>query len=408
MSSTNKTVTVELSQYVSTDKPTYLVDYNSDMLKIDNAIASDRGDITTAQNTATTADGKADANKTSIDNINLQLNGDPTDPSDTGLAGDVSAVEGNVNTINSLIGNGTPTTSDQTIIGAINNLEGSVAPREDSADMANSYVIGAKFARGGTLYEALSSITAGTAFASLVLNTDYKVADTLVKQIEDAASGSGVLTGIVNSVEESIAPREDGTTLTGSYSVGDQFIRAGVLYEALTSLTAGTAFASLTLNTDYKVADTLVEQIANAGLPSGYYTKQIGGEIRAVKDGVKTWKDLLHDAAGLVRSAAQALADGEKLRVVSFLVPELGAFTTPERAIYYDNTSNSVDITIDYTEADNNALTFVRCVASNTTNACIFARGTVAATYSYNDKSSNVAGSDVIMYYEVYAPFENA
>ena len=38
MASTNKTTNYELSQYVGTDKPTYLGDYNGDMLKIDTAI----------------------------------------------------------------------------------------------------------------------------------------------------------------------------------------------------------------------------------------------------------------------------------------------------------------------------------------------------------------------------------
>lgn len=102
MSSTNKTTYYDLSQYIGTDKPTYLGDYNSDMSKIDagihgaddkattasqnagsaiakvselektvqshtNAITTLQTDTTalkesvkTAQNTATSADGKAD------------------------------------------------------------------------------------------------------------------------------------------------------------------------------------------------------------------------------------------------------------------------------------------------------------------------------------------------------------
>lgn len=102
MSSTNKTTYYELSQYIGTDKPTYLGDYNSDMSKIDagihgandkattasqnagsaitrvsevektvqshtSAITTLQTDVTglkesvkRAQNTATTADGKAD------------------------------------------------------------------------------------------------------------------------------------------------------------------------------------------------------------------------------------------------------------------------------------------------------------------------------------------------------------
>lgn len=186
MSATNSTTTIGLSQYISTDKPTYLTDYNGDMLKIDTAIASDRDGIATAQNKANTADGKADANKTSIDTLNAQINGDPTDPSDTGLAGKVTGNSGDIDTIESLIGNGTPTTSNQTIIGAINGLEGAIAPREDGADLANSYAIGEQFARGGSVYTALTSLSAGTAFASLTLNTDYKNSDTLVEQIADS------------------------------------------------------------------------------------------------------------------------------------------------------------------------------------------------------------------------------
>lgn len=59
MSSTNKTTNYELSQFLGTDKPAWLNDYNADMGKIDTGIH-------TAQTTATGADGKADANTTAI------------------------------------------------------------------------------------------------------------------------------------------------------------------------------------------------------------------------------------------------------------------------------------------------------------------------------------------------------
>lgn len=55
MASTNKTTNYELSQYVGSDKPTYLGDYNGDMLKIDTAIHTNAGAIATAQSTADTA-----------------------------------------------------------------------------------------------------------------------------------------------------------------------------------------------------------------------------------------------------------------------------------------------------------------------------------------------------------------
>ena len=62
MSSTNKTTNYDLSQFDSTDKPAWLTDYNQDMSKIDTGIK-------TAADTATGADGKADANSTKIGNL---------------------------------------------------------------------------------------------------------------------------------------------------------------------------------------------------------------------------------------------------------------------------------------------------------------------------------------------------
>lgn len=59
MSSTNKTTNYELSQFVGSDKPAWLQDYNADMSKIDTGIHN-------AATTATGADGKAEANTTAI------------------------------------------------------------------------------------------------------------------------------------------------------------------------------------------------------------------------------------------------------------------------------------------------------------------------------------------------------
>lgn len=55
MSSTNKTTNYELSQYVGSDKPTYLGDYNSDMAKIDAQMKRNAEGITTVDAKATTA-----------------------------------------------------------------------------------------------------------------------------------------------------------------------------------------------------------------------------------------------------------------------------------------------------------------------------------------------------------------
>ena len=62
MSSTNKTTNYDLSQFIGTDKPAWLTDYNADMGKIDTG-------INTAQGTATGADTKATANASAIGTI---------------------------------------------------------------------------------------------------------------------------------------------------------------------------------------------------------------------------------------------------------------------------------------------------------------------------------------------------
>lgn len=48
MTATNKTENYELSQFVGTDRPTWLVDYNSDMSKIDKQLKQNADDIASA------------------------------------------------------------------------------------------------------------------------------------------------------------------------------------------------------------------------------------------------------------------------------------------------------------------------------------------------------------------------
>lgn len=55
MASTNKTTNYELSQYIGTDKPTYLGDYNSDMSKIDTQMKANETASGIAKTTADTA-----------------------------------------------------------------------------------------------------------------------------------------------------------------------------------------------------------------------------------------------------------------------------------------------------------------------------------------------------------------
>ncbi len=70
MASTNKTTNYDLSQYVGTDKPTYLGDYNSDMLKIDTQMKTNADNIATAISGVQTATTTANQANTTANQAN--------------------------------------------------------------------------------------------------------------------------------------------------------------------------------------------------------------------------------------------------------------------------------------------------------------------------------------------------
>ena len=106
MAHTNSTPNYNLPQFLGTDKPAWLTDINNAMSDIDTAIAA-------AKTTADTADTAVGALSVTVGNHTSQL---------STLSGAVTSQGNTLNTVTSLIGNGTPTTTDQTLIGAINEL----------------------------------------------------------------------------------------------------------------------------------------------------------------------------------------------------------------------------------------------------------------------------------------------
>ena len=106
MASTNHTANYNLSQFLGTDKPAWLGDYNSDMSKIDAGIAG-------AASTASGADGKATSNATAIGTLASLTTDVKTD-----LVSAVNEVDGHAdtaqNTANTALttANGAKTTAD--------------------------------------------------------------------------------------------------------------------------------------------------------------------------------------------------------------------------------------------------------------------------------------------------------
>lgn len=127
MGSTNKTTNYELSQFVGTDKPSWLSDYNNDMSKIDTAIKARSVEAGAAQTTADTANGKADALDTRMgtaeNNITALQNASTTDH--TQIATNTANISKNAQDIVQLdakIGHTQITIGDHTVTGALAEL----------------------------------------------------------------------------------------------------------------------------------------------------------------------------------------------------------------------------------------------------------------------------------------------
>ena len=117
MSATNATPTINLPLFIGSDKPAWLTDWNGAMNAIDAAIANlQTAEAGTATSLATLAQSvEALSGTVSQHTTALQT-----------ITSAVSGNTGSINTINSLIGNGQPTTTDKTIIGAINEINAKI------------------------------------------------------------------------------------------------------------------------------------------------------------------------------------------------------------------------------------------------------------------------------------------
>ena len=112
MSSTNKTTNYELSQYIGTDKPTYLGDYNSDMSKIDTAVHNNA-----------TAIGGVGSDITLI-NTNMGTLSDLTTDDKSSVVNAINEIDSNCDSNATKIGTLTnlETENKTTVVNAINEL----------------------------------------------------------------------------------------------------------------------------------------------------------------------------------------------------------------------------------------------------------------------------------------------
>lgn len=79
MSSTNKTTNYNLSQYIGTDKPTYLGDYNGDMLKIDKQLKANADSASNAASAAGAAQAVASDASKNVQKLNDSVTANSAD-----------------------------------------------------------------------------------------------------------------------------------------------------------------------------------------------------------------------------------------------------------------------------------------------------------------------------------------
>ena len=156
MASTNKTTYYELSQYVSSDKPTYLVDYNGDMSKIDTGIHTAKttadGAATAAGNAQTAAEGAQTTANTAITNA--------------------ATADGKATTANTNIGTlANLTTTDKTdLVSAINEVDSNADSATTLATTANTEI--AKL-EGVVVYTNVQGLSTSDTITGYKLS-DYK------------------------------------------------------------------------------------------------------------------------------------------------------------------------------------------------------------------------------------------
>lgn len=201
MSSTNKTSYYELSQYIGTDIPNPLTDYNNDMSKIDTAL----------HNVAETV---------ASDSASV-----------TDLGNRVSVVEGNIETLATQAGSDALATTAQTLSGGVNELKAGVD--DNASDIATLNTAIASKADSSQL----------TALATRVTNAETKIGTTSLNTTAQDLSGA------VNELKSAVDAIPSATIDTAMSASSTNAVQNKVIKEYVDNATAGITVAEVQRDT---------------------------------------------------------------------------------------------------------------------------------------------------------------
>lgn len=172
MGATNRTTNYNLSQFIGTDKPSWLNDYNGDMNLIDSAIKSAADDASAASTLATNASSTATSAANTANSLSTQINAPVT-----GLAAVVAEQTSDITALETLCGNTPLDTTATTLTGAINEIKASVPSISGAFKLVNSGAITKTYDGSLTMGQAMDSIYTDLValFGTLTANQYIKI-----------------------------------------------------------------------------------------------------------------------------------------------------------------------------------------------------------------------------------------
>jgi len=198
MSSTNKTTNYELSQFLGSDKPAWLSDYNTDMSKIDAQMKLNA-------NAATAAGGTADAATTAIGTLDSLTTTNKTD-----LVSAINEVDANADTAQSTANNAAATANTaNTNINKFNLSQRSTLNPSTTLGTIYSSLTNVQFATDTTssVYKVYGRIYI-TNLSGISGTTDIIIGDTSLRPANSYEINSAVIMyRIRNNNINDVAPR---------------------------------------------------------------------------------------------------------------------------------------------------------------------------------------------------------
>lgn len=249
MSATNATTNYALPIFIGTDKPAWLIDWNTAMTDIDAAIKGVDTDVQGAIVDISGLNSTVASHTSTLSTITGQI---------TVINNNLNTATGNINTINSLIGNGTPTTTDQTLIGAINELH---ANQGDLSQLQTT--------DKSSLVAAINEILGGGQgiISASIVSYNNIVSGLTASNVQNAIDEVVALLPVSNSEKKSNILTAGSTSVQITFT--QQTIGASTLIDVYTSIygvnpkTVSTTANAVVLTFDAQASDMNVVVVVN-------------------------------------------------------------------------------------------------------------------------------------------------